>query len=68
MGVKGEALSRSGCQVASVRGRVPGPCFIFPQILPPEAAGGCRGRIGHEGFVPVIPRAISSFMISLVPP
>ena len=33
-----------------------------------QAAGGFGCRFGHDGLVPVIPRAISSFMISLVPP
>jgi hypothetical protein len=68
MGVKGEALPRSECHAASVRGRVRRPCFIFPQILPPEASGACRARVGHDCLPSVKLRAINSFMISLVPP
>ena len=68
MGVKGEALSRAGCQQASARGRVRRAPFIFPEILPPEAPGGrvCRGL--HRVAPSLKGRAISSFMISLVPP
>ncbi len=67
MTAQGEALSRSGCQAAGGRGRVT-PGFILPEILPPEAYRHLRSPFHLFSASPVKPRAISSFMISLVPP
>ncbi len=68
MTAQGEALSRPGCRTASGRGRVEGPSFILPEILPPEAPMLCSRRAGHVAEPSLKRREISSFMISLVPP
>lgn len=68
MTAQGEALSRPGCPTASGRGRVKGPFFILPEILPPEASMRCSRRAGHVDEPSLKEREISSFMISFVPP
>ena len=63
MTVKGEAAP-----VVAPRGHRQGRMlFFFAQILPPEASRNVSQRAGHWSSFSIA-RAISSFMISLVPP
>ncbi len=65
MAVKGEALFRCLMPIGPRIGQGGPAPFIFPEILPPEASGigDMRLRPDHHSAL-----AISSFIISLVPP